>query len=203
MNRVLTIFILVIISANSSFAQQKMDSLSRNKDTVLVPASLPAVSKVNANIPADTTPFVTPKKTALFSAVVPGLGQFHNKQYWKIPVIYGLIGVSVYFLNDNIKNYNALRREIAGRESLDPNFIGNPDYRNYKDVQTLKDAQDYYRRNLDLTALLTAVGYTLQVIDAVVFAHLKGFDISDDISLNLRPVLTPQGGAGFGLVMKF
>jgi hypothetical protein len=200
MNRVLTIFILVIISANSSFAQQKMDSLSRNRDTVLVPASLPAVSEAKANIVADTTPFVTPKKTALFSAVVPGLGQFHNKQYWKIPVIYGLIGVSVYFLNDNIKNYNAFRREAAGRVSLDPNFERK--FPNYNDQQ-VKDAQDYYRRNLDLTALLTAVGYTLQVIDAVVFAHLKGFDISDDISLNLRPVLTPQGGTGFGLVMKF
>lgn len=202
MNRVLTIFILVIISANSSFAQQKMDSLSRNRDTILVPASLPAVSEAKANIIADTTPFVTPKKTALFSAVVPGLGQFHNKQYWKIPVIYGLIGVSVYFLNDNIKNYNALRREAAGRASLDPNFERNPKFRAYSDP-AVKEAQDYYRRNLDLTALLTAVGYTLQVIDAVVFAHLKGFDISDDISLNLRPVLTPQGGAGFGLVMKF
>jgi uncharacterized protein YpmB len=202
MKSIIAIFILVILTANLSFAQQKMDSLSHNKDTVLVPASLPAVSEVKANIAADTAPFVTPKKTALFSAVVPGLGQFHNKHYWKIPVIYGLIGVSIYFLNDNIKNYNALRREAAGRASLDPNFKRNDDFEFYNDQQ-IKDAQDYYRRNLDLTALLTAVGYTLQVIDAVVFAHLKGFDISDDISLNLRPVLTPQGGAGFGLVMKF
>lgn len=201
MKSIITIFILIIISANQSFAQQKIDSLSRNGDTVLVPASLPPVSEVKANIATDTTPFVTPKKTALFSAVVPGLGQFHNKQYWKIPVIYGLIGVSIYFLNDNIKNYNAFRREAAGRASLDPNFKSQ--FPQYTDDQTIKDAQDYYRRNLDLTALLTAVGYTLQVIDAVVFAHLKGFDISDDISLNLRPVLTPQGGAGFGLVMKF
>lgn len=198
MKSIITIFILVIITANQSFAQQKIDSLSHNRDTVLTPASLPAAS---ANIVADTTPFVTPKKTALFSAVVPGLGQFHNKHYWKIPVIYGLIGVSIYFLNDNIKNYNALRREAAGRAS-DPNYKRNEDFAIYTDPQ-VKDFQDYYRRNLDLTALLTAVGYTLQVIDAVVFAHLKGFDISEDISLNLRPVLTPQGGAGFGLVMKF
>jgi hypothetical protein len=202
MKSIITIFILVIISANLSFAQQKIDSLSGNRDTALVPASLPAVSAVKANIAADTAPFVTPKKTALFSAVVPGLGQFHNKQYWKVPVIYGLIGVSIYFLQDNIKNYNALRRELAGRASLDPDFKRNTNYEFYNDQQ-VKDAQDYYRRNLDLTALLTAVGYTLQVIDAVVFAHLKGFDISEDISLNLKPVLTPQGGAGFGLVMKF
>jgi hypothetical protein len=202
MKSILTIFILVIITANLSFAQQRIDSLSRNSDTVLVPATLPPVSEVKANMAGDTMLFVTPKKTALFSAVVPGLGQFHNKQYWKIPVIYGLIGVSIYFLNDNIKNYNALRRELAGRESLNPDFKSNKDFEFY-DKNQLKDAQDYYRRNLDLTALLTGVGYVLQVIDAVVFAHLKGFDISDDISLNLRPVMTPQGGAGFGLVMKF
>jgi TM2 domain-containing membrane protein YozV len=184
-----------------SFAQQKADSVSLGKDTIPMPPITSSVNEVRNNPIVDSTPFVTPKKAALFSAIVPGLGQFYNKQYWKIPVIYGLVGVSIYFLNDNIKNYNAFRKEYAGRKNNAPGFVSK--FPEYKDDNTIKDAQDYYRKNIDLTGLLTALGFTLQVMDAVVFAHLKNFDISEDISLNLQPVLTPQGGAGLGLVMKF
>lgn len=200
MNKIVLFLIVATLWAGQSFAQQKPDSASVAKDALLnVPKNAP-VALVKANAVADTTPFVTPKKTGMFSAIVPGLGQFHNKQYWKIPVIYVLVGASVYFLNDNIKNYNAFRAEFANRNS--PNPVYNDKFGIYTD-QNVKDLQDYYRKNLDLTVLFTALGYTLQVIDAVVFAHLKGFDMSEDISLNMRPVMTPQGGLGFGLVMKF
>ena len=197
MIRVITVFFLLLFCTHKLWSQQPDSATARGRDTVFVPSALPAVS---TSVAADTIPFVTPKKTALFSAIVPGLGQFHNKQYWKIPVIYALVGVAVYFVNDNVKNYNAFRKEYAGRIS-NPNYVRQ--FPQYEDNTTILDAQNYYRRNLDLTILLTGVGYTLQVIDAVVFAHLKGFDISEDISLNARPVLTPQGGVGFGLVMKF
>jgi hypothetical protein len=201
MNRVILFLIAGLIWASQCLAQTGTAPVSA-KDTVLMPAALPKVKDVKANILADTTPFVTPKKTGLFSAIVPGLGQYHNKQYWKIPVIYALVGTSIYFLSDNIKNYNGFRKEYANR--LSANYVPDPnsDYSQYSPT-AVKEGMDYYRRNLDLTALLTAVGYTLQVIDAVVFAHLKDFDISQDIGLNVRPVLMPQGGIGFGLVMKF
>jgi hypothetical protein len=198
MSRIFYLLSLVLFCSLNAGAQQQADSAARHRDTTFVPAALPAVSTVNA---ADTAPFITPKKTALFSAIVPGLGQYYNKQYWKIPVIYALVGAAVYFVNDNLKNYNAFRKEYAGRINNDPDFVSQ--FPQYQDIGTIQSAQDYYRRNLDLTVLLTGVGYTLQVIDAVVFAHLKGFDISEDISLNARPVLMPNGGVGFGLVMKF
>lgn len=197
MNRIFYLLFLVLLCSLKTGAQQLADSAAKHRDTTFVPAALPAVS-INA---VDTAPFVTPKKTALFSAIVPGLGQYYNKQYWKIPVIYALVGAAVYFVSDNLKNYNAFRKEYAGRINNDPDFVSQ--FPQYQDIGTIQSAQDYYRRNLDLTVLLTGVGYTLQVIDAVVFAHLKGFDISDDISLNARPVLMPNGGVGFGLVMKF
>lgn len=195
MNRIILVFLIVLCCGR--VAAQQADPAPPPQDTTFVPAALPPVSVAAA----DTTPFVTPKKTALFSAVIPGLGQFHNKHYWKIPVIYVLIGAAVYFVHDNSKNYNAFRQEYAGRLSNDPNYVWQ--FPQYENLSTIQSAKDYYRRNLDLTFLLTGVGYTLQVIDAVVFAHLKGFDISEDISLNARPVLMPQGGLGIGLVMKF
>jgi hypothetical protein len=201
MNKIILFLSIIIFWAGRSAAQQKPDPVAVAKDTVLDVSKIPPVSMAKANAVADTTPFVTPKKTGLFSAIVPGLGQYHNKQYWKIPVIYALVGASVYFLQDNIKNYNDFRIEYAGRLSPSPGFVSKfPQFDNNGQV---KDAMDYYRKNLDLTVLFTALGYTLQIIDAVVFAHLKGFDMSEDISLNMRPVMTPQGGLGFGLVMNF
>ncbi len=201
MSRIIVLFFILISIAGRSFAQQKNDSLSVKKDTVLATSALQPAKEISKQaFIADTTPFITPKKIALFSAIVPGLGQYYNKQYWKIGVIYAGVGTAIYFLQDNLKNYNKYRRIYAAWINGDETIKAEEPLLNQNQV---KLAQDYYRRNLDLTVLLTGIGYTLQVIDAVVFAHLKGFDISEDISLNARPVLTPQGGLGFGLVMNF
>lgn len=143
--------------------------------------------------------FMTPKKTAFFSAIVPGLGQIQNKHYWKVPVIYVGVGVTAYFLYDNITNYNLYRKLYAGFRNNNKDLINSTPY-NESQVTQLKD---YYRRNLDLTVLLSALGYALQIVDAVVYAHLKDFDISEDISFNARPVVMPQGGLGVGLVLRF
>ncbi|MFT4061581.1 MAG: DUF5683 domain-containing protein [Edaphocola sp.] len=157
-----------------------------------------------ANAATDTTPFLTPKKIALFSAMCPGLGQIKNKDYWKLPIIYAGVGVAVYFLYDNSKGYNKFRRAAAAYQNGDYDSLddlGIPDTDDRSEYITYY--KDYYKRYLDMTALLTALGYTLQIVDAAVFAHLKNFDISEDISLRLRPVLLPNGGLGMGLVMRF
>jgi len=198
MSRILYLLIPLLFVLTMAHAQQADTLAAAKPDTVLMPSQLPPVPVMAGDV--DTTPFVTPKKTALFSAIVPGLGQYYNKHYWKIPVIYALVGTAIYFVNDNLKNYNAFRKELAGRRN-NPNYERK--FPQYEEETTLQSAQDYYRRNLDLTILLTGVGYTLQVIDAVVFAHLKGFDISEDISIRYRPVAMPNGGLGFGLVMNF
>jgi len=201
MNRTFFFLMLLLMPVARLGAQEARDTLSRQADTVLAPAALPPV----VLSPADTTPFITPKKIALFSAIVPGLGQYYNKDYWKIGLIYAGVGVAIYFAHDNLTNYNKYRRILAYRLSngLDINNLPEGAEEPRLDNNDLGLARDYYRRNLDLTVLLTGVGYTLQVIDAVVFAHLKGFDISEDISFRARPVLMPQGGLGSGLVMKF
>lgn len=196
--RSVLLFIFFIALCKTSFGQTRMDkTVAALEDTTTTKRVEVAVDSVVELKPL----FMTPKKTGLFSAIVPGLGQYHNKQYWKIPVIYVGVGVAAYFIADNLKNYNAFRKEYAGRLSNDPSFVSK--FPEYRDDNTIKSAQDFYRQNLDLTVLITGLGYTLQVIDAVVFAHLKGFDISEDISLNYKPVMTPQGGIGFGLVMNF
>lgn len=140
-----------------------------------------------------------PKKAGLYSAILPGAGQLYNKQYWKIPLIYAGAGVAVYFFVDNQKQYRKYRRAYISRIDND---LSNDLEKNYSPDQ-LKTLQDEYKKWLDMTGLFTAVGYTLQVLDAVVFAHLKDFDISHDISLRMQPVSHNNGGVGFGIAMYF
>lgn len=145
---------------------------------------------------------ITPQKTALYSAVIPGLGQIYNGHYWKVPVVYVGAGVAIYFLYDNTTNYNKYRRMYSGYLSNDPEALADMAQSNLT-PEYVKYLQDYHRRYLDITVLATVLGYTLQVLDAAIFAHLKGFDISEDISLRMQPVAYPGNGMGIGLVMRF
>lgn len=196
------------LGSSSSLHAQAVPDTSLNQ---VVPDSIPHrnTSVVNNDIPpapvADSPvikpPFQPiPKKSALYSAVLPGAGQFYNRQYWKIPIIYAGVGAATYFLIDNTQQYQRYRQAYINR-------INNPTYRDeeFKNRSTsdLKTLQDQYRKQLDLTILLTGVGYTLQVVDALAFAHLRNFDISKDISLRMQPVALPRGDPGFGLVMNF
>jgi hypothetical protein len=143
---------------------------------------------------------MTPKKIGLYSAILPGFGQFKNKQYWKIPIIYIGVGVAAYSLYSNKKEYDNFRTEYAARYNGKKNVI---DGLGVYTTDQLQEGMNYYQSNLDLTYVLAGVGYALQIIDAVVFAHLKGFDVSEDISLRWKPIATPQGGVGFGLALTF
>ncbi|RYD52110.1 MAG: hypothetical protein EOP52_08000 [Sphingobacteriales bacterium] len=157
-------------------------------------------------IPADTFSTArtvlnqhTPKRAALYSALLPGAGQYYNRQYWKIPIIYAGMGTSFYFLISNTNDYRKYR--TAYLASLDPLGSDNPLTRTYTSAQ-LKTLQDAYRQNLDMTVLFTTLGFTLQVMDALVFAHLKNFDVSRDLSIRVRPALTPVG-PGIALAIRF
>lgn len=173
---------------------------SDSSKTHLIKAIPEIENKKDTSILNPKPEWVTPKKTALFSAVVPGLGQIQNKQYWKLPIVYGGLVIGAYFIIDNLNNYNNFRKVYAGRVGGDPNaFLQYPEY----STNIIKNARDFHRRNLDMAVFITTLGYGLQIIDALVFAQLKGFDISQDISFRPKPISTPQGGLGIGLVMSF
>jgi hypothetical protein len=148
-----------------------------------------------------------PKKSALYSAILPGAGQLYNRQYWKIPVVYAGVGAAAGFIIYNSNKYREYRHAYISR-------INNPTYTDefttiYSNLspaqlqQQLQLLQNAYKKDLDLTVLLSTIGYTLQVLDALAFAHLRNFDVSRDISMNVQPVAMPRGGPGLGLVMRF
>lgn len=126
-----------------------------------------------------------PSKAALYSTLLPGLGQAYNKKYWKIPIIYGVIGTIGYFVYDNHKEYILFRDALRARYDSDPNTLDN--FTNIDD-QVLKAQREYYRRNRDFFIIIGVISYCLNILDAYVDAHLKGFSVSDKLTFKPIPL---------------
>lgn len=155
------------------------------------------LTKGNAQSLPDSMAYPNPKKAGLYSAILPGAGQLYNKQYWKLGLIYGGAVTAAYFIQFNTDKYQTYKRAyIASLEGKPHEFTG------IYNQAALKQLQDAYKKYLDLTYLATGIGYTLQVLDAIVFAHLKNFEVSPDISMQLRTIPNPNG-VGVGVVMNF
>lgn len=127
-----------------------------------------------------------PRKAALFSAVLPGLGQIYNGKYWKVPIIYAGFATLGYFVVFNNDRYQLFRRAFIATRTDTPeenplagisNLQGN----------SLSNAVDQLRRNRDYTIILMAGLYGLQIMDAIVDAHLIEFEVNEQLSLQLHP----------------
>lgn len=127
---------------------------------------------------------------------MPGLGQVYNKRYWKVPIVYGAIGSGIYFYDWNKKEYDRYRgiykRRLAG--FTDDEFYldseGNQLTTPRVSDQSLREAQKFYQRNKDLSLLVTVGLYVLNIIDANVDAHLKQYNVNDNLSL--QPYIRPN-----------
>lgn len=174
-----------------------VDSLTR----ATTPKPVVAADTAKSGAPGlrmDIPPPHSPRKAALYSAVLPGLGQAYNREYWKIPLVYAALGTCTYFFIDNMKNYRSYRD--AYRIRMD----GNPDTHDkyegtYKNPASLKTLRDYYRQNLDYTVLFFVLAYGLNIVDATVFAHLKSFDMSNDLSIRISPTMINNRTPGIGV----
>ncbi len=129
----------------------------------------------------------SPLYATLFSMALPGLGQAYNRKYWKIPIVYaglGGLGYACYYTASNFIGYrNAYRAQVA--EVPDP-FAS---YKGVDDAATLKEYRDYFKKNLDISAICTGVWYILNMVDAAVDAHLFEWNMKDDIHLSWQPVM--------------
>ncbi len=147
-----------------------------------------------------------PTRAVMYSAIFPGLGQFYNKKYWKLPIIYsGFIGLSYgitwngRYYNDYSRGYRALagddpRGNFSEWSGLVPSLQGrNPNSITETEISSFQNSfrrkKNYYRRNRDL-CIIGAVGvYLVCMVDAYVDAHLFDFDISPDLSLRVEPTV--------------
>jgi len=149
----------------------------------------------------------SPTKATLMSACLPGLGQIYNKKYWKVPIIYVGLGVMTYFIVTNTNEY--INYQCAYIEKSYGNTNGNYAYlANKYSLEELLSGREYYRRNLEISCLITALWYVLNIVDATVDAHLYTYNISDKLSIRIEPSLFPgnysvRSSAGVKLSLHF
>ncbi|MBR5563338.1 MAG: hypothetical protein IKW11_03840 [Bacteroidales bacterium] len=127
-----------------------------------------------------------PGRAALYSALLPGLGQIYNGEYFKVPIYWGCLLGATHFLMNNNTNYKRFKR-IHNEATTDPNYSQSIS------AETAKWYRDEYRRYRDYSIVATALFYFLQVIDANVFAYMHDFEVTDDITMNIEPsVIAPD-----------
>lgn len=166
-----------------------------------------ADSSVQKTAVKDSVKKHDPRIATRRSAILPGWGQAYNKQYWKIPLAYGIIAIPVgtYIYNNNTYKklkfaYEARYKQAQGDPSdvpfIDPELTG-------LSIDNLINYRNAYRRDRDYSVLFFLLAWGFQVVDATVFAHLKEFDVSNNLSMQLRPRLDPiSRNAGLSLTFQ-
>ncbi len=140
-----------------------------------------------------TTKVHSPKVAGYMSACLPGLGQIYNKKYWKLPIIYGGFAVLTYYIMDNNANYIKFRDAYIARIDEDPtndNIL--PEYT----TDNLRIIKNIYWKNRDLSIILSVTLYVLNIFDAIADAHLYSYDVSDDLSFRIDPIIEPAYNVG-------
>ena len=133
-----------------------------------------------------------PKLAGWLSAAIPGAGQVYNGHWWKVPIIYG--GFVGLLITENFyrTERNLFQTELRIRMNpSDTISIPNPNLAMYSTEQ-IKSARDFYRRNQEWVYIFTGMLYLLNIIDAVVFAHLATFDVSDNLTMRVEPFASPD-----------
>lgn len=124
---------------------------------------------------------------ATWLSLAPGAGQIYNKKYWKLPIVYAGFGVTGYFAFSNRSEYKLYNEAYVCSTTLGDECTNELALK--YDSSQLKTIRDYYRRNMELSFILMGVWYILQMLDATVDAHLYYWNVDDNLSVRLTPVI--------------
>jgi hypothetical protein len=131
------------------------------------------------------------KRTTWHSAVLPGWGQVNNGKWWKVPLVYGALGASGYYIQTEGAIYKEYRDGYIALTDDDPETV----YVTSLSSSDVLAARDFHRTNLEQSVLTFVLIWGAQVVDAHVDAHLLGFDVSED--LGWQPGIGPTFGLRF------
>ena len=194
MRAVYSIILLLFFGLFFSQEIKPLDTIKTEKQVVeeIEKANVSTIQKYN------------PTKAGLYSAVFPGLGQYYNKKYWKIPIVWGAVGTGVGIIVYNDKQYRRYRTAFLAELNGQPHeFDDLP----YVDATVLGNTQDRAKRQRDYAIAITGVLYILNIVDAVVDAHL--YDQKKDPDLAIKPTIiyddlgVANGKAGLSLSFRF
>ena len=213
--RLVILFLIASVAVSNVLAatlQNDSIYLISTSDTVKVVETEEYVSKSTFQPDA--------QKSVWLAAVVPGLGQIYNRQYWKVPIIYGGALGLAYGITWNDRMFVDYKKGYVDLMDKDPNTNyfeyllpegvtlnnSNKDYY----TRVIKTKLDNYRRYRDLCIIASAVFYLLTILDAYVDAQMFDYDISSDLSLEVVPtVIAPsaaheqESSVGLSCKLKF
>lgn len=208
----LTILIL-LLAGHTGMAQNDKDLLAGKSlfvNDTLSPVGAqdtPVVQSLMTPVKKKHDPRVATRR----SLMIPGWGQAYNKQYWKIPVVYGVLAIpaSLYFYNNSW-----YKKTKFAYEGLFDAQLPIPDSSKYNQMDprlkglslgSLQSYRNAFRRDRDYSILWFILAWGLQIADATVFGHLKDFDVTDDLSMRVNPSFNPHTrtpGLGFVMTLK-
>lgn len=197
------------------------DTLRPVLKEVLRPDGLAELEKSADSIPVTikTGPFKpVPKKSAIYSLLLPGMGQIYNRDYWKLPFVYAGLGGAVYMVywnsiryNDFLKPYLSSYNPKTGVTSTEriPVYIRGDDEFRELTIDQIKRGKTFYRRYKGYGFIVFGLTYALAAVEANVAAHLKNFNanMNEDLTLKFEPsnesTLFSQSATGVKLVLAF
>lgn len=149
-------------------------------------------------------------KAAIRSAMIPGWGQIYNRKYWKLPLVYGALAIPVSTFAYNLDWYRKCREAYSIRYFNDTSRVvpdlptdGIDQQLQPLSTQSLRLYRNEFRKNVDLSVLALLAVWGLNVLDATVDGHLRSFNVSDDLSLQLDPGPGPPGrSVSVGIVWR-
>ncbi|MBE7169823.1 MAG: hypothetical protein INR73_04495 [Williamsia sp.] len=197
---------VLMITCLSVFSQKKEDSVVVKNGVVVADTSIKKISPAAQDSVKKERVYV-PRTAAIRSAILPGLGQIYNRKYWKLPIVYGALGTTALVFRFNIKGYNRIRfaynilvaKDSARFKEVDADL---QPYITYNALGDLRAIRNEYRKNIDYSVLVFMLFWALNIVDATVDAHLKGFDVTSDLSMKIKPDLN-SGGRYPGLSFVF
>lgn len=144
------------------------------------------------------------KKATTLSTIFPGAGQFYNKSFWKVPIVLGSFATMGYVIDFNSRGYTRFKTAYDLLTDGDDETVD--EFGGKYSESVISNLRDSYRRNRDLSIIATAGLYLLNIIDAHVDAHLKDYDISDDLaSFSISPTLLDTSGSSlsYGITLSY
>lgn len=201
MKKVLVLFVGILMLHMNCVQAQEIVPLS---DTTLVITS--KKSKTKASVADTGTKKYNPNIAIRRSAMVPGWGQITNKKYWKLPLVYGaLVTTGVVFFT-NVNQYKDAREAFILATDGDPsndNLIKQPYFTVKDQPDRIRVFRNSVRQNIDYSVLFFIAFWGLNVADAAVDAHLKTFDVSEELSLQFKAGYSPIANTnGIAIVLN-
>ena len=193
----LCLFLLSFFLIFSGSAQTK----PAPADSVVIPVK----QNILKSSVADTIKKYNPNVAIRRSAMIPGWGQATNKKYWKIPLVYGALGTTGYLFFRNLKQYKEARtafKNASDTSTANDYLIPEPYYSVRFQPDRIRSFRNSVRQNVDYSVLFFIAFWGLNVADAAVDAHLKTFNVDDDLTLEVKPGYSPMANTnGISLVL--